>query len=180
MVKIRSLTKDDMQEAIQLKINCWTEELAGKADNTLDYSKELEFWINWMSLAEENNDIRLLIGAFEDNKMLGVAFASFAEVEDIPENGVELNGLWVYPEQRGKGISLMLIIHILDFFKNIGKEKIVIYNHHFAPSNYFYRKFGASVIRQDLQMNGKLLIDVFIADIENFKNNMKNSLLKYK
>lgn len=180
MITIRNLTTNDMKETIQLKIECWTEELAGKAQNTLDYSKELDFWVNWMNSADKNEDIRLLIGAFEDNKMLGVAFASFAETEDIPEKGIELNGLWVYPEQRGRGVSLKLIVYLLDFFKGIDKEKIVIYNHHYCPSNNFYRKFGANVIRQDEQMGGKLLIDVFIADIDLFKDNIEKSLSKFR
>lgn len=179
MITFRNLTTNDMKEAIKLKVDCWTEELAGKAENTLDYSKELDFWVKWMSLAEENDDVRLLVGAFEEDKMLGVTFASFAETEDIFEKGIELNGLWVYQEQRGKGISLKLIAYILDFYKNIGKEKIVIYNHHYCPSNNFYRKFGADVIRQDVQMGGKLLIDVFLADIDIFKNNIEKLLLKY-
>jgi GNAT superfamily N-acetyltransferase len=179
MITIKKLTAEDMKEAIQLKVNCWTEELAGKAENTLNYSKELEFWVDWMSSAEENQDVRFLVGAFEDNKMLGVAFASFAETEDISEKGIELNGLWVYSEQRGRGISLKLIAYILDFYKNMGKDKIVIYNHHFCPSNNFYRKFGADVIRQDEQMGGKLIVDVFLADIDVFKNNIEKLLLKY-
>ncbi len=179
MISIRKLTDDDMKEAIQLRIDCWTEELAGKAENTLDYAEELDMWVNWMNSAKENEDVRLLIGAFEDNKMLGVAFASFAETEDIPEKGIELNGLWVYPEQRGRGISLKLILYIIDFYKNIDKEKIVIYNHNSSSSNQFYRKFGADVVRQDKQMSGKLLIDVFVADIDIFKNNIEKSLLKY-
>lgn len=31
MIKIRELTEGDMQQAIELRILCWTEELAGKA-----------------------------------------------------------------------------------------------------------------------------------------------------
>lgn len=176
MTEIRNLTINDMEEAIQLKVQCWTEELAGKEKNTLEHSKELRFWVDWMNSAKENCDVRLLIGAFEDDNMLGVAFASFAEVEDIPQNGIELNGLWVYPQYRGRGISLKLILHILNYFSNLGKEKIIIYNHHYAPSNNFYRKFGANVIRQDKQMNGKLLIDVFVTDIDTLKNNIVESL----
>ena len=67
MIIIRELTEADMQEAIELKILCWTEELAGKAENTLSLSKELDWWVTWMNSAKENNDIRLLIGAFEDD-----------------------------------------------------------------------------------------------------------------
>jgi len=179
MINIRQLTEADMQQAIELKVLCWTEELAGKAENTLSVSEELDDWVNWMHKAQENNDIRLLIGAFENSKMLGVAFASFAEIFDIPEKGIELNGLWVYPNQRNRGISLMLIIYILNFYLEKGMEKIVVYNPHYAPSNQFYRKFDAQVAKQEYQMNGRLLIDVFVADMMSMKRSMEQSLKKY-
>lgn len=179
MIKIRELTEADMQQAIELKVLCWTEELAGKAENTLSISKEIDSWVSWMNTAEENNDIRLLIGAFEDDKMLGVAFGSFAETDDIPEKGIELNGLWVYPDQRSKGISLKMVVYMLDFYLDKGMENMVIYNQHYAPSNGFYRKFGAQVTTQVHQMGGKLLIDVFLTDMLSMKKNIEHSLKKY-
>lgn len=179
MIEIRELTEHDMQEAMELKVMCWTEELAGKAKNTLSVNKELDFWVDWMNSAQKSNDVRQLIGAFEDDKMLGVAFGSFAETYDIPEKGIELNGLWVYPEHRGRGISLMLMVHILDFYLTKGMEKIVIYNPHHAPSNGFYHKYGAQVVRQDYQMDGKLLVDIFIADILSMKESIAGTLKKY-
>ncbi len=105
---------------------CWTEELAGKAENTLLFSEELDFWVDWMNKAEENNDIRFLIGAFENDKMLGI-----------------------------------------------------IYNHHYSSSNQFYLKFGAEVVRQDQQMNSRLLVDVFLMDMLSMKRNIEKSLLGY-
>ncbi|HAG44760.1 MAG TPA: hypothetical protein DCL31_17355 [Clostridium sp.] len=132
-----------------------------------------------MNTAKENNDIRLLIGAFEDDKMLGVAFSSFAESFDIPEKRIELNGLWVYPDQRNRGISLMMIIYTLDFYMAKGIEKMVVYNHRYSSSNQFYRKFGAQAARQEYQMGGRLLIDVFLADILLMKQSMEQSLRKY-
>lgn len=179
MIEIRELTEMDMEQAIQLKILCWTEELASKAENNLSPSKELEFWVDWMNTAKENNDIRLLIGAFEEGKMLGVAFSSFAEASDIPEKGIELNGLWVYPDHRNRGISLMMIDYILDFYLSKNMERIVVYNHHYSPSNGFYRKFGAKVARQEYQMAGRLLVDVFLMDMLSMKKNMEKSLKKY-
>ncbi|MDR7857870.1 GNAT family N-acetyltransferase [Tissierella sp.] len=179
MIKVRELTQDDMKEAIELKILCWTEELAGRAENTLFLSQELEFWVDWMLTAKEHNDIRLLIGAFEDDNMLGVAFASFADTYDIPEKGIELNGLWVYPDHRSKGASLMMISYILNFFLDKGMEKIVIYNHHYSTSNQFYRKFGGQVVKQEYQMDGKLLVDVFIVDAKFMKRNIEQSLERY-
>lgn len=179
MIKIRELTESDMKQAIELKILCWIEELAGKAENNLSISEELDFWIEWMNTAEENDDIRLLIGTFENDKMLGVAFASFAETFDMQEKGIELNGLWVYPNQRGRGISLMMITYILDFYLSKGIEKIVIYNHHYAPSNNFYRKFAMQVDRQEYQMREKLSVDIFVADMLSMKRNIEQSLKKY-
>lgn len=179
MIEIRQLKESDMQQALELKILCWTEELAGKAENTLSVSQELDFWIEWMHTGKENNDIRLLIGAFEKDKMLGVAFSSFAETFDIPEKGIELNGLWVYPDQRNRGISLMMIIYTLDFYMVMGMENIVVYNHHYASSNQFYHKFCGQVTKQEYQMEGKLLVDVFLADILSMKSRMEQSLKKY-
>lgn len=179
MIKIRQLTEADMKQAVKLRILCWTEELASRAENDLSLSEELDEWLDWMHKAEENNDIRLLIGAFEKNKMLGVAFGSFAETIDIPEKGIELNGLWVYPDQRNRGVSLRLITYMLNFYLEKGMEKIVVYNPHYAPSNHFYRKFGAQVARQEHQMDGRLLIDVFTEDIVLMKENMEQSLEKY-
>ncbi len=180
MITIRELTKDELKQAIELKILCWPEELVGKADKTLDLSEELKFWTKWRDTAKNYDDVRLLIGAFENEKMLGVAFASFAEVEDVAGNkGVELNGLWVYKEHRGRGISLRLISYVLDFFKNINKEKIVIYSFHYAPSNMFYRKFGAIVMKKVKQLERMVVTDVFVAHIDAFKDNIERSLVKY-
>lgn len=179
MIEIRQLTEVDMKQAIELKILCWTEELAGKAENTLSIPNELEEWLDWMNTAQEHDDIRLLIGAFENDKMFGVAFGSFAETFDILEKGIELNGLWVYPEQRSRGISLIMIIYMLDFYLAKGMEKMVVYNHHYSPSNQFYRKFGAQVTKQEYQMDGALLVDIFLADMLSMKRNMEQVLKKY-
>jgi len=179
LIKIRELIELDMKQAIELRFLCWTEELDGKVKNTLSVSQELNLWLDWMNTAKENNDIRLLIGAFENDNMLGVAFGSFAETYDIPEKGIELNGLWVYPDHRRKGISLMMINYLLNFYLAKGMEKIVIYNHHYASSNQFFRKFGAQVFKQEYQMDGRLLVDVFLVDILLMKRNIEQSLKRY-
>ena len=91
----------------------------------------------------------------------------------------ESNGLWVYPDQRNRGISLMMIIYTLDFYMSMGMEKIVVYNHHYASSNQFYHKFCGQVTKQEYQMEDKLLVDVFLTDILSMKIRMEQSLKKY-
>ncbi|WOO38107.1 GNAT family N-acetyltransferase [Anaerocolumna sp. AGMB13020] len=179
MIKIRQLTVQDMQKAVELKVLCWPEELAGLSAHNLSLEKELEYWTGWMNAGEEQGDIRVLLGAFEEEELRGVAFASFAEQEDIPEKGIELNGLWVYQEHRRRGIALMLLTAILGHYLELGREQMVIYNFHASPSNQFYRKFGAVVKRQDIQLMEKLPVDVCYCDLKEMKAKIEESLRKY-
>lgn len=179
MIIIRELQDKDMLHAMQLKALCWPEELAGMSDNQLDVDKEYSFWFDWMHNGVENNDVRTLLGAFENEKMLGVTFASYAEKEDS-DCGIELNGLWVYPELRGRGISLMLVTKLLNFYESLGLKEIVIYNFHNSSSNAFYRKFGGKVFRTEYQMAAMIPTDVFKCDIVTMKECMNKSILKYE
>ncbi|MDI6453095.1 GNAT family N-acetyltransferase [Peloplasma aerotolerans] len=165
MIEIRNLTEKDMPEVVRLKISSWQEELAGKLEHQLIFEEELSFWVHWMHHAKENNDVRTLIGAFEHNEMLGVAFASFAEEED-GKDAFELNGLWVYPNHRGKKLSILLLKHLIDIYLPLKKTSLVVYNHHYAPSNQYYLYLGGKIFKKDLQIDGKLEVDVFIFDLE--------------
>lgn len=71
-MEIRVLNASDLSEAVALKIKSWTEELVGKAENTLILETELAYWLNWMQSAEENQDVRLLLGAFDGRKLVDV------------------------------------------------------------------------------------------------------------
>ncbi|MCL2772187.1 MAG: GNAT family N-acetyltransferase [Oscillospiraceae bacterium] len=181
MIEIRQLREKEWRQAMELKITCWTEELAGKAPNTLALSEQLDFWTNWMYTATDNNDIRVMLGAFEENNLLGVAIGSIAEITDIPGKGIELNGLWVTPEHRNRGVSLRLLLYLLSYFQNFNMEQVVIYNYHHNVSNTFYRKFGAKVIKQDYQTveNAEILTDIFIINIEYFKEELSKTLVRY-
>jgi len=115
MIEIRQLREREWRRAMELKIACWTEELAGKAANNLALAEQLGFWTDWMYGATDNHDIRVTLGAFENGVLLGVTAGSLAETTDIPVNGMELNGLWVNPEHRGRGVSLRLLLYLLDY-----------------------------------------------------------------
>lgn len=174
---IRALKKEDAQKAMELKILCWTEVLAGQAENTLELSEQVDFWTNWMNTADEYNDIRLFLGAFEETQLLGVAAGSFMESKDAPENGIELNGLWVFPQYRGRGVSLKLILYIIEYYIPLGVRRMEVYNPHFAPSNMYYRKLGGKVINQEYQMDGKLLVDIFSFDTANLRERLLEKLV---
>lgn len=176
MITIRQLRYTDMAQAISLKMLCWPEELAGLSDVQPDSEREFAFWTAWMSAAQQNNDVRILYGAFDGDEMLGVAFGSFVESKDAPESGLELNGLWVYPKHRGKGVSLRLLLALLDDFYRLGAKQIVIYNFHFSSSNSFYRKFGCQVIGTEYQTEDRIPVDIFSCDIADIKKRIAESL----
>jgi GNAT superfamily N-acetyltransferase len=174
---IRELKGEEFSQAVDLQVSCWDEELAGVAPNRLVKEKELDFMLQWLQSADENNDIRLVYGAFNNDEFMGFVGASIAEEDDI-KNAIELNYLFVHEEYRGRGISLKFIKKILDDFIPKGFDQLVVYSHHYAPSNAFYRKFEGVVIRQDIQgtpaPDEKLLVDIFLFDTNELRTTIEN------
>lgn len=175
MINIRPLEMDELKDAIELKVKCWTEELSGAAENTLDPKEELDFYRSWAMGEEENHDRRILLGAFSGKTLAGTAFGSFAEDYDGAD-AMELNGLWVEELYRGQGIALMLLETLTEAYIALGKESMIVYNHHLAPSNAFYHRLQGQVIRQERQMDGLLLIDVFKLELKELSFIIKEKL----
>lgn len=162
---IRKLTHEDMREAVGLRVLCWAEETAGLTKTCPDLEAELAFFTEWMDSADDNDDVRLLLGAFEDNKMLGVVFGSFVKSKSRPQDGIELNGLWVYPDYRGRGLSFALLHELLTEFLRLGATEMIVYNYHFAPSNTFYRHLGCEVVDDEYQTADRIPTDIFSGNI---------------
>jgi len=168
---IRPLLSNEYLEAMELKVSCWDEELAGLAPNRLNVNEQLKFALSWMNSAKEHNDIRIMLGAFDNHHFMGFVGASIAD-EDVLKNAVELNYLFVKEEYRGQGLSLKLIQEIINIFREKEFEYMIVYNHHFAPSNDYYKKLGGEVIQQVEQGADKLKIDIFSFNLEILNNKL--------
>ncbi len=171
---IKLLQTQDYDQAVDLKILCWDEELAGRAPNRRVKAEEIDFITRWVAGAAENDDIRLVYGAFEGAELVGFAAASIAEPSDAP-HGIELNYLFVNQAYRGRGLALMLIGRLLAEFDGRGFDTVIAYNHHYSPSNTFYRKLGGRVMRHDIQGAplDRLEIDVFAMDYQNLQQRVE-------
>lgn len=66
-----------------------------------------------------------------------------------------------------------MIKEILVVYREKGFENVIVYNHHFAPSNNYYKKLGGEVIRQDEQDADKIKVDIFSFDLDNLNNKIK-------
>jgi len=180
MFVMREIRDEDMGKVIDLKLECWPEELAGQSKKTLHWQEEYDFWFNWMHTGIEHDDVRTGLGIFDAaNELLAVAFASFAETEDAA-NGIELNGLWVSPTKRGTGLSLKLLSQLLRYYSTLGKNEVVVYNFQCAPSNAYYKKLGATVMRVDTQLEEKLPVDVFRCALATMKEQVDLRLKKLR
>lgn len=173
---IRMLSKEEYSQAIDLKIYSFDEEVQGKVPNQMVKEEELDSILEWINSAEKYNDIRLVYGAFDNEKFMGFAGASIAEDSDS-QNGMELNYLFVKEEHRGKGISLKLLNKLLSEFVTKGFKELIVYNFNVSPSNKYYRKLGGQVKKQTRQMGGKLLVDTFCFDAENLKGILEKIII---
>ena len=167
MITIKHIENNNYEDAMRLKIDCWSDELAGIATNTLILANEMGRWKKWMDEASLYNDKRITLCAFDGDELVGVVAASFSD-EDGIENAIELNGLWVNNLYRGKNISIILLSNIINEFKENNINKIIVYNLHTSPSNSYYRKLGFSVLRQVIQKvnDVSLEVDLFYTHIE--------------
>lgn len=159
-MELKHLNDETLKQAIKLKCTCWQEELAGKVKHELNEKEEYDFWQKWMHDGDKHQDVRTLIGIFQEDQLIACAFASFAEIEDHP-SAVEINGLFVDQAQRNKHLSYKMLAYILSRYKDLNKDAVIIYNHKHAPSNTYYNKLGGKVINTLTQLDGKLEIEVF-------------------
>jgi len=51
---------------------------------------------------------------------------------------IQLKELWVYPQMRNQGASLLLMNEALAYFERLGKKEVIIYNYHHSSSNSYY------------------------------------------
>ena len=165
-MEIKILAKDYYKEAMELKVHCATEELAGLAPNNLDVNNEAEFLNNWIDSENKYNDIRLVYSAFIDREFAGFIGSSFIEGKDDIAKGIEINYLFIKEKYRGLGVSLKLLEKSLDTFGRLGVDYIEVYNYHNCPSNKFYRKLGGIVVRTEIQDETyQLPVDIFAFDL---------------
>ena len=172
---IKPLDEKSLKQAIDLKVRAWQEELSGVFEHYLDQAEEEAFYQTWRLEEAKHHDIRLLYGAFKDQRLLGAVFASLADVDDHP-NALEINGLWVEKDARLQGISLHLLNSVLT---QSNQEAVILYCHTHAPSYPYYHHLGGKVMKTLTQLEGRLHVSVFVFErttlISNLSSRLKNN-----
>lgn len=167
-MEVRPLNKITLKEALKIKVKYWNVELEGIVESKIILDDIYTYWSNWMDEEALYNDKRVLLGAFEQDKVVGCIILSYAEVSDH-ENAVEINGLWIDQDYRQKHISYDLLKAGLCYY--LDKEKVIVYNHHLSQSNQYYRYLGAKLLREEVQ-DEMTKVDVFIFDLKSLIRRM--------
>jgi len=128
-----------------------------------------------MESAKAHHDVRTLLGVFDEATLVAIIFTSIAEESDHP-NAIEINDLFVKESHRGQKLSLKLIDAVLNQYATLGFEAIVVYSHKYAPSDAFYHKLGETVIKTLKQLDDQLIVEVFLFDLNELKQNLQARL----
>lgn len=164
---IRPVEEKDLMEVAEICINGWKNAYRGIVDSEyLDSLNVNEKYERFKSNYQEGN----FIVAANDDRALG--FCRFCdEYRDNPDDDeidCELCALYVSWEERGKGIGTALVNFVKEYFKSIGKNKMIIWC--FKENKKaiaFYEKMGGVHIGyKDIERGGKQYQEVgFLYDL---------------
>ncbi|OHE25551.1 MAG: hypothetical protein A2Y45_06070 [Tenericutes bacterium GWC2_34_14] len=178
-IHINRLNQETLKDAVHLKVISWQEELNGKVKDELDEKSVYQEMLHWMLTEEVDHDKRILLGAFDHDKVIGAIFLSYAD-KVFGESALELNGLWVDQHYRGMYLSLRLMKEGFTYYQEDHVDKLIVYTHRFAPSRSFYLNLGGQIIKSETQLNGQLIIDIFSFDLEVLTQKLENKLKRIK
>ena len=100
---IKILRKTDYKEAIKIKEKYMNsnQELS---KNMFDKEKELKFLNDWMN--EKCDDVRIMLGAYEEESLCGFIGGSYAEDYDS-SNGFEINYLFIDEKKKSEYLEMV-------------------------------------------------------------------------
>ena len=145
---IRKKELKDCESWVDVNVNSWNENLKGVvSEKLLDFikekkdssiKKEIEKFVedDWNYVLEENG------------KVIGIMKLKESDRQGYEDCG-EIQVLYLYTEEKGKGYGKALISKGFEVLKNKGYKKAVIGCLDGNPSNDFYKHMGGKFVRQE-------------------------------
>lgn len=147
-VIVRKVKLNDLRDVVNIQVSGWQTAYRGIVDdNYLDNmnveekldKRKRDYLDSGFIVAEINGEV--------------VGFCRFIDSNiyssDISIADCELMALYVKPDRKRNGIGKKLIEYVKEYFKSIGKTKMVLWclkdN---EPSKIFYEKMGGKIIRE--------------------------------
>lgn len=159
-VIIRKATKNDISDALDIKISGWKTAYKGII------SDEFISFMNTNTYREKNikkwedtlNEVSLIVAEL-DNEIVG--FCKYIDsnmlTPEVENAQSELIGLYVKPDLKGNGIGKKMFEYARDEFKSLNKKNMILWclkdN---EPSKGFYKKMGGKIITERPIRIGKI------------------------
>ncbi len=181
-IEIRSVKIEEFAQIIEIKHECWRHDynkVVPKATLRNLNAAEDTIWLQeW--IADETDDLRIILGVIVDNQLVGFVAASSVEECDA-EYDAEVNMLFVSNKYRGMGLGLKLLEEVMKFFGNGDVTSVMLYNWRELDSNQFYRNIGGKVVKEQIQNCGgkELVTDIFAWQIDELLAILRTKLVKY-
>lgn len=150
---IRDVEADDLMQVAEICINGWKMAYRGIIDD--EYLDSLDVNQKYERFKSNYKDGHFIV-AINDEKVLG--FCRYSdEYRDSDEFDCELCALYINLEDRGCGIGSALVNYVMNYFRSIGKETMIIWC---LEENYkareFYEKMGGKLYKQkEIEKGGK-------------------------
>lgn len=147
-MRIRKKELKDCEAWVDINVNSWNENLNGIVSDKL------------LNIITKNKDSRIKkdIADFkpndwdyvleDNNKVIGIMKIKQSERAGF-ENCGEVQVLYLYTKEKGKGYGKALINKAFEVLKEKGYEKVVIGCLDGNPSNEFYKHIGGRFIKQE-------------------------------
>jgi GNAT superfamily N-acetyltransferase len=166
---IRPVTREELPETVRIYLECLRDDYSYKPKAYIEASsleEELAECVEWMEAPDQPNQI---FAAFEGPVMAGYIAVGPNTGEPQDYDG-EVTGFFVRRAYRRRGLGLRLLQTGLRYLLELGYRRVVIYNHHIAESNSYYRYLGGEVVYRVCQSPGgmELEVDVFGWEIDRF------------
>lgn len=145
---IRKKELKDCESWVNINVSSWNDNLKGVVSDRLleiiTNNKESRIRRDILSFHASDADYVL-----EDNhKVLGILKIKQSERDGYQDCG-EIQVLYLYTEEKGKGYGKALIYQTFKLLKDRGYKKVVIGCLDGNPANEFYQHMGGKFVRQD-------------------------------
>lgn len=178
---IRPVTSNELLDTVHIYLECIREDYCYKPQaylNALNVAEELAECKDWMDTEGNHNKI---FAAFFDSLMVGY-IAVGPSTGELQGNKGEVTGFFIRNAYRNRGIGLRLLHTGLEYLRESGYKRVILYNYRNSKANNFYRRLGGKVLYSVIQSPGgmDLNTDVFIWETEAFLIILNERLKKYE
>jgi len=148
---------EDAKSISDIRINGWKSAYRGIMKD--EYLNNIDYEVGrnrfYERLSNINYNEKIIVYEDENKTILG--FAVFINLLD-QKYDCELQGLYIEPNNKGKGIGSQLMNYVINYFKNNNKKSMIIYclKENYASRKFYEKHNGILSEEEDKEIGGNI------------------------